>query len=323
MPVNILLIDKRVSRYEDIVAAIDPVLAIGVTFDYDVDTFETIKERISEALQLHAASSDGTSMITATTAATPGAASVGLIQHNYNAPTFSMVSASSASSASSAPSCIVAQVATLDPALETWAQFKDFIVWCKTVCGAAHFDLMACALYSNPDWKYIVDTLAAPEPAQTGVDIRASTDETGSAALGGNWFLESHTGVNLKAVYFTELIETYRGILGSSSNHSLFIKSTGAVYAAGWNYFSQLGLNDLTNRNVPTLITSVIGSLTIVAASAGHGHSLFLTSTGAVYATGHNIYGALGLGDTTDRYVPTLITSGIGGSTINDVSTGY
>ena len=47
---NILLIDKRVSQYEDIVAAIDPVLAIGVVFDYYADTFETIKTRISEAL---------------------------------------------------------------------------------------------------------------------------------------------------------------------------------------------------------------------------------------------------------------------------------
>ena len=43
---NILLIDKRVSRYEDIVEAIDPVIAVGVVFDYFEDTFETLKSRI-------------------------------------------------------------------------------------------------------------------------------------------------------------------------------------------------------------------------------------------------------------------------------------
>ena len=372
---NILLIDKRVSRYEDIITAIDHALAVGIVFDYDTDTFETIKTRISEALQLHAASGGG---------ATPGAASasasvsVGLIQHNYHAPTFSMVSVASAveTHSSQQPSCIVAQVETLDPALESWAQFKDFIVWCKTECGAAHFDMMACALYSNPDWKYIADTL----PKQTGVDVRASTDETGSAALGGDWFLESHAGVNLKTVYFTELIETYRGVLGVSDyslfitsvgtvyasghntygqmglgaytgdilvptlitlnigsvavsagwNHSLFLTSTGTVYTAGDNYYGQLGLGDplgssyTYNRLVPTLITSNITGLNIVAVSAGDSHSLFLTSTGTVYATGYNGFGQLGLGlsTATNINVPTLITSGIGSLNIIAISSG-
>ena len=205
---NILLIDTRVSRYEELVDAIDPNLAIGITFDYHADTFETIKARIIEALQLHGASST----------AAQESVSVGLIQHNYNAPTFSMVA--SEHTASSTSSCIVSQVETLDPNLETWTQFKDFIVWCKTECGAVHFDMMACALYSNPDWKYIIDTLAKPAPGQTGVDIRASTDDTGSAALGGDWFLESHSGVNLKGVYFTEKIELYRGVFGHYSQHS-------------------------------------------------------------------------------------------------------
>ena len=183
---------------------------------------------------------------------------------------------------------------------------------------------MACALYSNPDWKYIVDTLAAPEPEQTGVDIRASTDDTGSAALGGNWFLESHTGANLKDVYFTELIETYRGVLGPESYHSLFITSAGAVYGAGSNGQGQLGLGNNTNTNVPTLITSGIGGLTIVFASTGHGHSLFLTSTGAVYGTGYNGFGQLGLGDDlTDRTLPMQITTNIGGLTITAVSAGF
>jgi hypothetical protein len=184
---NILLIDKRVQDYETIVAAIDPALAVGVVFDYYEDTFDAVKARIG-TLGL----TNGTNQI-----------SVGLIQHNYKAPMFTMLA-----SADVAP---ITQVATQDPELERWTQFRDFITWCKTTpeIGAAHFDLMACALYSDPDWKYVIDTLTT----QTGITVRASTDDTGAASLGGDWFLESHTGVNLKTVYFTEAIEEYRGIL--------------------------------------------------------------------------------------------------------------
>ena len=207
---NILLIDKRVSRYEDIVAAIDPALAVGIVFDYFEDTFDTLKARMSEL---------------GVTPSTGG--SVGLIQHNYRAPMFSMLASADVSP--------VAQVAAQDPDLGRWTQFRDFIVWCKTApeIGASHFDMMACALYSNKDWKYVIDTLTL----QTGVTVRASTDNTGSATLGGNWFLESHTGINLKGVYFTELIEEYRGILFlapyNSREYSTKGFATGAVVAWG------------------------------------------------------------------------------------------
>ena len=92
---NILLIDTRVARYEDIVAAVDVDLAIGVTFDYYADTFETIKTRIGEALQLHAGNEGDNVMISS---ASSTSISVGLIQHNYHAPTFSMVAAASSAS---------------------------------------------------------------------------------------------------------------------------------------------------------------------------------------------------------------------------------
>jgi alpha-tubulin suppressor-like RCC1 family protein len=209
MSKNIILIDKRVQDYETIVAAVDTALAVGVVFDYFEDTFDALKARIS-ALGL----TNGTNQV-----------SVGLIQHNSRAPMFSMLA-----SAELAP---VSLVAAQDPELERWTQFRDFIAWCKTEHSAAHFDMMACALYSDPDWKYVIDTLTA----QTGVTVRASTDDTGAASLGGDWFLESHTGVNLKTVYFTEAIEEYRGVLYLSSlnNREYSTKgfATGSLYAWG------------------------------------------------------------------------------------------
>jgi alpha-tubulin suppressor-like RCC1 family protein len=208
---NILLVDKRVSQYEDIVAAIDPALAVGVVFDYFEDTFDTVKARMSALGLTHSTGF-----------------SVGLIQHNYRAPMFSMLA-----SAELAP---VSSVATRDPELARWAQFRDFVAWCKTEFSVAHFDMMACALYSDPDWKYVIDTLAT----QTGVTIRASTDNTGAAALGGDWFLESHTGVNLKGVYFTSAIEAYKGILQNSyelRKYSTKGVATGSVITWGTSDF--------------------------------------------------------------------------------------
>ena len=183
--INILLIDTRVSHYEAIIAAVDPALSLGITFNYYTDTFDTLKERMRSSGVL--------------------ANSVGLVQHNYNIPIFKIVDAQTTSS-------IIQQVETQDNELSTWAPLKEFIEWCKTELSTAHFDMMACAIYYNPDWKYVIDTLSA----QTGVEIRASTDNTGSSSLGGNWFLESHVGVNLKEVYFNDSIDGYTGVLDSA-----------------------------------------------------------------------------------------------------------
>ena len=204
---NIILIDKRVQDYETIVAAVDTVLCIPVLFDYYNDTLDSIKARIAGAAG-HGCVANDTLPPSPSPSSSPRC--VGLLQHNYNHPFYNLVATGTESS-------VITNVAERDPELATWAPLRDLIAWCATTMtsnidgagGTLYFDMMACALYSNPDWKYIIDTLTT----QTGATIRASTDDTGAAALGGDWFLESHTGVNLKTVYFTELIEEYRGIL--------------------------------------------------------------------------------------------------------------
>lgn len=268
---NIILIDKRVSQYEDIVAAVDPALAVGIVFDYYEDTFETIKMRTREL---------GLTNI----------AAVGLIQHNYRVPMFAMLA-----SADLAP---VSQVATQDPELAQWTQFKDFIAWCKTDYSTGHFDMMACALYSDPDWKHVIDTLTA----QTGVTVRASTDDTGAAALGGNWFLESHTGVNLKGAYFTEAIEDYRGIFASQGQYyTVLITTTGLIYVAGRNLYGQLGVGDTDNRTTAFTLMPLPSGKTPKMYACGNDHTIVLMTDGSIYGTGYNAQGQLGVGDTTDR----------------------
>jgi uncharacterized protein YjbI with pentapeptide repeats/alpha-tubulin suppressor-like RCC1 family protein len=216
---NILLIDKRVQDYDTIVHATDTELCIPVLFDYYTDTINDIKARILTVC--HASDAPPPPTDDATQRC------IGLIQHNYNHPFYNLVSAE--------PGSVILGVTDRDPELATHSPLRDLITWCNTTpeINAAYFDMMACAIYSNPDWKYIIDTLSA----QTGVTIRASTDDTGAASLGGDWFLESHSGVNLKTVYFTEAIEEYRGILWLESynirEYSTKGFATGSIVAWG------------------------------------------------------------------------------------------
>ena len=76
------------------------------------------------------------------------------------------------------------------------------------------------------------------------------------------------------------------------------------VYAWGWNNLGQLGFDDITNRYVPTRNRILSGLDIAEIHSAGFSNTLF-TATGDVYVWGHNFNGQLGLGDTTNRNVPT------------------
>jgi len=274
---NILLIDKRVQDYETIVRATDPELCIPVLFDYYTDTINDIKDRISTACESDPTPTDD------------GAhRCIGLIQHNYNHPFYNLVAGDSGS--------IVLGVEERDHDLTTWSLLRELIVWCKNNANvsARYFDMMACALYANKDWKYIIDTLEI----QTGVTIRASTDDTGAASLGGDWFLESHAGVNLKTVYFTEAIEEYRGLLLMIIPHTSRIYSTrsfapGNIVAWGSSLEGGVISNDLSN------MTNIIDVYSTTLAFAA------LTNQGQVITWGNTNYG----GNSTS--VASGLTSGV------------
>ena len=289
---NILLIDKRVQDYDTLVRATDSELCIPVLFDYYTDTINDIKARILTAC----CESDAPPSPPPPTPPPPTNDAtqrcIGLIQHNYNRPFYNFIASSDT------PGSVVLGVTNNDPDLETHSPLRDLITWCHTTLeiNAAYFDMMACALYSNPDWKYIIDTLSA----QTGVTIRASTDDTGAASLGGDWFLESHTGVNLKTVYFTEAIEEYRGILFSEPwnvrEYSTKGFTTGSVVA--WGYSDYGGA---TPNNVSSGVVAVYSAQYAFAA---------LKTDGSVVA-----WGLSGYGGTT----PGTVSSGV----VAVYSTGY
>jgi uncharacterized repeat protein (TIGR02543 family) len=100
--------------------------------------------------------------------------------------------------------------------------------------------------------------------------------------------------------------------LSLGSTHSSALTSTGRVFMWGWNEFGQLGNGMNVNRNLPTEITSNFSLATgekVMSLSLGYTHSSALTSTGRVFMWGGNGSGQLGDGTTTDKNVPTEITS--------------
>jgi alpha-tubulin suppressor-like RCC1 family protein len=113
--------------------------------------------------------------------------------------------------------------------------------------------------------------------------------------------------------------------IAAGQNHSLFLKSDGAVFACGYNYYGNLGVHvsDTASRFIPTQVLNYSGGSGtyisgITQIAAGLYHSLFRSSDGAVFACGWNYYGQLGVTsvttDTAKRIKPTQVLNYSGGS---------
>lgn len=101
--------------------------------------------------------------------------------------------------------------------------------------------------------------------------------------------------------------------VSAGANHSLALGSDGKVVAWGLNTSGQLGDNSTTQRNAPVNVntSAVLSGRTVVAISAGGGHSLALCSDGTVAAWGLNANGQLGNNSTANSSVPVAVTGGI------------
>jgi alpha-tubulin suppressor-like RCC1 family protein len=129
-----------------------------------------------------------------------------------------------------------------------------------------------------------------------------ATGDNGSGALGdGNAPAGSNTFVQAKddtSAFITGTISIAGGV-----NHTMVLKADGGVWAAGYNYYGQLGDGTTTNRYSFVQVkddTSVFitGAISI---AAGNRHGLILKTDGSVWATGNNSYGQLGDGTYTGR----------------------
>ena len=101
----------------------------------------------------------------------------------------------------------------------------------------------------------------------------------------------------------TNLGTAVTGIMqvSAGSSHSLFLHSSGIVYSCGLNTNGQLGINSIAQSQLLVPVrdtTGIVGTQItgIIQVAAGGSHSLFLHSSGIVYACGNNANGQLGNG---------------------------
>jgi uncharacterized repeat protein (TIGR02543 family) len=128
-------------------------------------------------------------------------------------------------------------------------------------------------------------------------------------ATGYNYYGQLGLGNNASPNVFTEMT----GLNGKNitaiaagNYHTIALGSDGKVWAAGWNYYGQLGLGDTADTNVFTEVTGLNGK-NITAIATGRNHTMALGSDGKVRAAGHNSDGPLGLGNYADAYVFTEV----------------
>jgi len=94
--------------------------------------------------------------------------------------------------------------------------------------------------------------------------------------------------------------------------HSAALSSEGRLFVWGWNNYGQLGNGTTTDQMTPTNITSQFSlnaEETITRVFLGDYHSSAITSEGRLFTWGYNSKGQLGDNTTTDKLLPTDITS--------------
>ena len=132
---------------------------------------------------------------------------------------------------------------------------------------------------------------------------------------GANWYgqlgdgtsTDRITPVQVKGVNNQGYLTGITAVSAAGEGHSLALKSDGTVYAWGYNWYGQLGINSSNYSLLPVQVrnTADNGYLTdIIAIEAGYEHSLALENDGSVWVWGNNSNGILGDGTSYERKTP-------------------
>ncbi|XP_043099178.1 probable E3 ubiquitin-protein ligase HERC4 isoform X2 [Puntigrus tetrazona] len=97
--------------------------------------------------------------------------------------------------------------------------------------------------------------------------------------------------------------------IACGDHHSLALTKEGQVFVWGKNSHGQLGLREDHPDSSSAEHVQSLSGIPLAQISAGGDHSFVLSLSGVVFGWGKNSAGQLGLGDTTDRHVPTVVNS--------------
>ncbi|AEC02601.1 fimbrillin family protein [Parasphaerochaeta coccoides] len=141
-----------------------------------------------------------------------------------------------------------------------------------------------------------------------------ATGQNGYGQLGDGTTTDRITPVQVKASIAPNDFMTDVKAVSAGYNHTLILKKDGTLWATGYNYYGQLGdgtSGTVNNKSTPVQVwasTDGLVKMTDVAAvSAGYAHTLILKKDGTLWATGYNLHGQLGLGNSgagTNRNIP-------------------
>ena len=98
--------------------------------------------------------------------------------------------------------------------------------------------------------------------------------------------------------------------ISCGDSHTFILKNDGSLWSSGFNHRGQLGLGDTTNRTTFTQVTTNINN-DVKEVICGNGHTFILKNDGSIWSCGYNNYGQLGLGNTTQKYTFTQVTTNI------------
>ena len=177
----------------------------------------------------------------------------------------------------------------LDPELNSWHSFIEFLIHIKTTYMCDTLDLLTCNIYNNSTWQYIIDKLNI----LTDVQVRSSDNITG---LNGDWILESHN-VNLCQLYFTENIKNYLYNLDFPYNINFITTTDNKIYSTG-NDINGKFHNHYNNFKE----CQQIDNLSIKEIANGYNYTIILTNNNKIYGCGINDSGQLGDGTITNKY---------------------
>ncbi|XP_052463903.1 probable E3 ubiquitin-protein ligase HERC3 isoform X1 [Carassius gibelio] len=97
--------------------------------------------------------------------------------------------------------------------------------------------------------------------------------------------------------------------IACGDHHSMALTKDGHVFVWGDNSHGQLGLEKDHPGSPSAQHVKSLSGVPLAQISAGGDHSFGLSLSGVVFGWGKNSAGQLGLGDTTDRHVPTVVKS--------------